>query len=274
MSANMLPAPHPLVPTVLVSPPCTFLQPLPSPRTCAPSCTPAVPPVTPRWVRLASSNHLLLSLARRLTAAERLGRASSSSSSATTVIGRPACAARGSKEQCRPRCHSSFPHPPLRTAHRPLRCRPLPACPPAPTTAAHHRCRHARPAPALLASLLQGVELTHANLLATIVSMKAFVAAHDVRLTEEDVYLSFLPLAHIFDRRVPPSPSCCPLLAAHSWLPTAVRPALLPRPAPRPLWLVGSAGRAHHAQHGTVHHCIHEGVSRRSVGGPPVSGAR
>jgi long-chain acyl-CoA synthetase len=46
----------------------------------------------------------------------------------------------------------------------------------------------------------KGVELTHNNVLATIASMKAFVDAHDVHLSPEDVFLSFLPLAHIFDR--------------------------------------------------------------------------
>jgi len=46
----------------------------------------------------------------------------------------------------------------------------------------------------------QGVLLTHTNLVDTIASMKAFVASVEAAFDEDDVFLSFLPLAHIFDR--------------------------------------------------------------------------
>jgi long-chain acyl-CoA synthetase len=42
--------------------------------------------------------------------------------------------------------------------------------------------------------------LSHTNVMAAILTLEQFVAAHDVRLGPEDVYLSYLPLAHIFDR--------------------------------------------------------------------------
>lgn len=42
--------------------------------------------------------------------------------------------------------------------------------------------------------------LSHANVMAAILTLEQFVTAHDVRLGPEDVFLSFLPLAHIFDR--------------------------------------------------------------------------
>lgn len=147
------------------------------------------------------------------------------------------------RRQCRGRRHSCRPHLHAlpTTALLPPTCAhpcPLSAHHPPPTT----RRRHARPSSGPpLALCLQGVELTHKNVLATIASMNAFVDAHDVHLSQDDVFLSFLPLAHIFDRRV--HPSYPP--AAH-WLPAAAH-CCAPRPPPpprRPAAVVGWYRRA------------------------------
>jgi long-subunit acyl-CoA synthetase (AMP-forming) len=66
---------------------------------------------------------------------------------------------------------------------------------------------------------VQGVMLTHANLLAAIIALRTFVSSYEVEMDDKDVFLSFLPLAHIFDRLVQ--------LAANSllrsWLPSLLR---------------------------------------------------
>ncbi|KAH7620803.1 putative Long chain acyl-CoA synthetase 4 [Nannochloris sp. 'desiccata'] len=46
----------------------------------------------------------------------------------------------------------------------------------------------------------KGVELTHSGVLGAIISMKNFTDSVGVNFDENEVYLSFLPLAHIFDR--------------------------------------------------------------------------
>jgi long-subunit acyl-CoA synthetase (AMP-forming) len=51
-------------------------------------------------------------------------------------------------------------------------------------------------------TIKQGVELTHAGVLDTIISMNAFVHSVGVNFDQNEVFLSFLPLAHIFDRWV------------------------------------------------------------------------
>lgn len=91
-----------------------------------------------------------------------------------------------------------MPRPLLPTM--PARCR-LP-CPPA-----HHAAATApaplRPRPARSSSprpLPQGVMLTHESVLAAVNTLKVFMDAHQANQDETDVYLSFLPLAHIFDR--------------------------------------------------------------------------
>jgi hypothetical protein len=48
----------------------------------------------------------------------------------------------------------------------------------------------------------QGVELSHVGVLSAIISMNEFVNSVGVNFNENEVYLSFLPLAHIFDRWV------------------------------------------------------------------------
>ena len=57
------------------------------------------------------------------------------------------------------------------------------------------------PPPLLPRCCAQGVMLSHRALLATIVSVHFFLDAHGVPLGSTDAYLSFLPLAHIFDRQ-------------------------------------------------------------------------
>ncbi len=51
---------------------------------------------------------------------------------------------------------------------------------------------------------VQGVMLSHGNLLATVAgclaSMDQIGGMYDQRFTPQDVMLSYLPLAHIFDR--------------------------------------------------------------------------
>ncbi|KAL4427692.1 hypothetical protein ABPG75_001781 [Micractinium tetrahymenae] len=46
----------------------------------------------------------------------------------------------------------------------------------------------------------KGVQLTHENVMAAIISLQNFVAKYNIGLDDTDVFLSFLPLAHIFDR--------------------------------------------------------------------------
>ncbi|KAL4444634.1 hypothetical protein ABPG77_002451 [Micractinium sp. CCAP 211/92] len=95
----------------------------------------------------------------------------------------------------------------------------------------------------------KGVELTHENVMAAIISLQTFVTQTGMGLDDSDVFLSFLPLAHIFDRsslrRCTSNclPSCCrlptppalPRGRACRRLPTLPRPALRPRPSPPPL---------------------------------------
>ena len=47
--------------------------------------------------------------------------------------------------------------------------------------------------------------LTHKNVMAALISLQTFVRAEKIDLGQSDVFLSFLPLAHIFDRW----PLCC-----------------------------------------------------------------
>jgi len=47
---------------------------------------------------------------------------------------------------------------------------------------------------------VQGVEITHDGMVHVIASQNAFVASIGAAFNENEVYLSFLPLAHIFDR--------------------------------------------------------------------------
>lgn len=47
---------------------------------------------------------------------------------------------------------------------------------------------------------VQGVELSHRAVLDTVFSLAAFMYSFKVQLGSEDVFLSYLPLAHIFDR--------------------------------------------------------------------------
>ena len=62
------------------------------------------------------------------------------------------------------------------------------------------QCCKARPA------WLQGVLLTHASTLAVVGSVKLFLnSLEGMVMNEKDVYMSFLPLAHIFDRYI----LCC-----------------------------------------------------------------
>ena len=65
--------------------------------------------------------------------------------------------------------------------------------------------------------------LTHKNVMAAIISLQTFVRSENIDLGQSDVFLSFLPLAHIFDRWWPlplplPLPRYCgtpvPLYAA------------------------------------------------------------
>lgn len=50
--------------------------------------------------------------------------------------------------------------------------------------------------------VLQGVELTHNAVLSAVFSLDAYTVSVGSTLDEKDVFLSFLPLAHIFDRWV------------------------------------------------------------------------
>jgi long-chain acyl-CoA synthetase len=43
--------------------------------------------------------------------------------------------------------------------------------------------------------------LSHTNVMAAIVTLQTFIAHVNMGLDHTDVYLSFLPLAHIFDRQ-------------------------------------------------------------------------
>jgi hypothetical protein len=68
--------------------------------------------------------------------------------------------------------------------------------------------------------------LTHANLLAAIIALRTFVSSYEVEMDDKDVFLSFLPLAHIFDRPVQlaaPLPAslrlpACTSVSASAWL--------------------------------------------------------
>jgi long-chain acyl-CoA synthetase len=46
----------------------------------------------------------------------------------------------------------------------------------------------------------KGVIHTHASVTSTLESIRMFFQQHNVGLSCDDVYFSFLPLAHIFDR--------------------------------------------------------------------------
>lgn len=88
---------------------------------------------------------------------------------------------------------------------------------------------------------LQGVQLTHENVMAAIISLQIFVTQTGMGLDDTDVFLSFLPLAHIFDRSFH---GCTPPPAALS--PAAARPPgpAPPCPARRPAPAAAAACRA------------------------------
>ena len=72
----------------------------------------------------------------------------------------------------------------------------------------------------------QGVMLTHANLLAVVAGQRAAIdqigGAYGQRFTPEDTMISYLPLAHIFDRHAPPPPP--PRAQDHFLFPLAYLP--------------------------------------------------
>lgn len=82
--------------------------------------------------------------------------------------------------------------------------------------------------------------LTHSNLLytvaGTLLSINQMGAEFGEEFTPDDTMLSYLPLAHIFDRSVSPLPNppafCCPLLFLSTPFPSCTRRFEFFRPPP------------------------------------------